>query len=108
MQTLILGTASPRNLIPERWPSIQFEAWAGLGSARQGSDSDLKSALTLTLLLTPGPQLVPESYGKLPVVAAEYFAALASNHEVLGSGMAMEGIEQNPVVYEFASELPFW
>ncbi len=50
-----------------------------------------------------------ESYGRLPTVADEYFAALASSgNEVIGSGMAMEGIEQNPVVYEFASELPFW
>ncbi len=55
----------------------------------------------------PFPDPAPESYGKLPTVAAEYFAALASGHEVLGSGMAMEGIEQNPVVYEFASELTF-
>ena len=41
------------------------------------------------------------------MVADEYFAALASGHNVLGNGMAMEGIEQNPVVYDFASELPF-
>ena len=50
-----------------------------------------------------------ESYGRLPEVADEYFEALASGgDDVLGSGMAMEGIEQNPVVYEFASELAFW
>ena len=49
-----------------------------------------------------------ESYGRLPTVADEYLGALASGgNDVLGSGMAMEGIEQNPAVYEFASELPF-
>eukprot|EP00775_Hariotina_reticulata_P004459 gene4459-4715_t len=49
-----------------------------------------------------------EMYGALPSVAEGVSAAMAAAPEnLMGVGMAPEGIEQNPAVYEFMSEMAF-
>lgn len=47
-----------------------------------------------------------EMYGALPSVAAGVSAALALPN-LIGMGMAPEGIEQNPAVYEFMAEMVY-
>jgi hypothetical protein len=49
-----------------------------------------------------------EMYGALPAVAEGVAAALdAAQGGMVGVGMAPEGIEQNPAVYEFMAEMAF-
>jgi alpha-N-acetylglucosaminidase len=49
-----------------------------------------------------------EMYGALPAVAEGVAAALdAAQGGMVGIGMAPEGIEQNPAVYEFMAEMAF-
>ncbi|CAK9870707.1 unnamed protein product [Sphagnum jensenii] len=49
-----------------------------------------------------------EMYGRLDVVGAGPIEALTSpNSTMVGVGMCMEGIEQNPVVYDLMSEMAF-
>ncbi|WIA09974.1 hypothetical protein OEZ85_010186 [Tetradesmus obliquus] len=49
-----------------------------------------------------------EMYGALPAVASGVAAALdAAQGGMVGVGMAPEGIEQNPAVYEFMAEMAF-
>lgn len=47
-------------------------------------------------------------YGTLDAVASgPVDARLSENSTMVGVGMCMEGIEQNPVVYELMSEMAF-
>uniref|UniRef100_A0A7I4B8L3 Alpha-N-acetylglucosaminidase n=1 Tax=Physcomitrium patens TaxID=3218 RepID=A0A7I4B8L3_PHYPA len=49
-----------------------------------------------------------EMYGRLDVVAtAPIQAVTSSNSTMVGVGMCMEGIEQNPVVYDLMAEMAF-
>lgn len=45
-------------------------------------------------------------YGRIPSMAADFPVARA-DRDMLGTGLTMEGIETNPVVYEFMGELPW-
>lgn len=46
-------------------------------------------------------------YGRLETMGADYRKALAETEAVRGIGLTMEGIETNPVVYEYMAELPW-
>lgn len=48
-------------------------------------------------------------HGRMDVVIDEYYKALASSHApaMKGVGLTMEGIENNPVMYELLCELPW-
>ena len=46
-------------------------------------------------------------HGDLPLLAGnQYEAAVSLSPNVCGSGLFMEGIEQNPLYYELAFEMP--
>lgn len=46
-------------------------------------------------------------YGRLRTMGPDYHHALAESDDIRGIGLTMEGIETNPVVYEYMSELPW-
>jgi alpha-N-acetylglucosaminidase len=49
-----------------------------------------------------------EMYGVLDMVASGPIdARLSANSTMVGVGMSMEGIEQNPIVYDLMSEMAF-
>ena len=48
-----------------------------------------------------------EMHGAMPEIARGVRDALAAQTNVVGIGMCPESLEQNPVVYEFTSEIPF-
>lgn len=46
-------------------------------------------------------------YGRLETLASDYHRDLALSPDLRGVGLTMEGIETNPIVYEFMMELPW-
>lgn len=46
-------------------------------------------------------------YGRIPAICTEFAKAQSSSSTLRGIGLTMEGIENNPVVYELMTELPW-
>ncbi len=46
-------------------------------------------------------------YGRIPAICTEFAKAQNSSSTLRGIGLTMEGIENNPVVYELMTELPW-
>ena len=48
-----------------------------------------------------------EMYGDMEAVANQPSQALAAAPSLVGWGLCMEGIEQNPAIYSLMNEIPF-
>lgn len=78
-----------------------------LGPEKQGHGLIARLALTEQALKIFLRAAAAEMYGDLEAVATQPAQALRANSSVIGFGLCMEAIEQNPVVYSLMSEWAF-